>query len=461
MKKSFIAFLLVFALAMTALAVGGGVLLDWQDDIVFTETTEFGQISAAEGLEIQVKMQEQDRLFWESTFTVEETPRAESNFTYLYHRAEQSREQVGNVIMPTDSIGFGIEGSNLELKTHEEGLMIKPVEDVAQRTAAGETRTETLYLKDYYAYYPIRLNLDVSYGYFGGIAKRVEYHTGFVDVSDVFRIPIQDHVKVEVVVTKDLAGGLQSVRSNPASIESSFGVDYDGIVTQNAAYVALTDPGRNGPDYSQIQLGYGLYHMPLVVEDRGSHVGVEGLYNQLANIWPVDYPSAVITGVEKAADDSRIYLTTREQDGCWLTVLSTKDHSLMAQLPIGNMESPGVRLDEELLVLTGYDRPLQQHRIIAYHMETWEKWLDAELPVDQNHQMTYPIAAFDGNRLAVADRKSGFSSIRLLIFEENGLAYMGELVSEVGWIGWPMWYDSYGEYMGFAMTWKLKLHRKP
>ena len=454
MKKSFIAFLLLFALAAAVLTVSCFVLLDWQDDIAITEITEYGHISAAEGLEIQLKVWREDQLLWKSVFAVEKEPQAKTDFTYKYVEYEQPRVQVGNVIMPAADISFGISGSNLELAAHEEGLMIKPVNDVVARTAAGETRTETLYLKDYYEYYPISLDLEISYGYFDGKPERVEYHPGQIDVSDIFRIPVQDHVQVKVEVIKDSSGGLQYVQSDPASAESGLGVRHDGFVTQNAAYVALTDPGRNGPDYSQIQLGYGLYQMPLEVENRGDHVSVEGLYEQLTNVWPVDYPNAIITAVEGSADNERIYLTTREQDGYWMTVISTGDHSRIARFSIGQMESPSVLLEEGVLAVIGYDSQFQEKRIVAFDMQTWEKWLDASLPADQDYEMVYPVAVYDGTRLAVADRKSGYSRIRLLIFTETGLEYMGELIPENDGHSWILRNDYSDGDVGFTMAWQ-------
>lgn len=436
MKKSLIAFLLVFALAITALAVGGGALLDWQRENNITEETLLGDASAAEGLQINVKANFAEQLFWETEFSAATDPSAESDFTFYTSRQGEERIWIGNTNIALDSVHFGISGTNLDLSGHDEQLMMKPVQDVESRTAAGETRQETLYLKDYYDYYPIRLDMDSFWGYYGNEIREYRYTTGLVDISDLFRIPVQDDLQVTVDVTKDSDGRVNRVNSQAVLSDSGYEFYNDSVVTREASYFVFVYRGANHPDYSEVKLGYGLYRMPLEMDDRASYIRVEGRYSQIENVWPINYPETVITALDKGEDDSRLYLTTLEPDGAYMTVLRTKDHTQIARLYLGGMDSPEVRMDEELLVLTGYDFQLSQHRILAFDMETWEPWLNAELPVDEDCGMSQPVIAFDGIRLAVADWLDWDGSVRVLIYRAEGLQYMGDYRTDLSRTFW-------------------------
>ena len=109
-------------------------------------------------------------------------------------------------------------------------------------------------------------------------------------------------------------------------------------------------------------------------------------------------------------------------------------------------------MDDRILVVTGYDQRLGQHRIIAFDMQTWEKWLDEELPVDEHCDMQRPVMAFDGERLAVADflTYTGMS-LRLLIYQNDDMQYMGDY--KVQSIRGPWWIRT-NEKDSLILTWQ-------
>ena len=428
MKKSMIAFVLIFALAVTGLAVGGGALLDWQDDLDVTEETVSGDVSAAEGLQVYTRGHHRSYFLWETTYDAAKEPNSRTDFTYFTTSQNYREPEESTVRLESKSPFFQMSGSGIVISM-DDSVYTKPAVDVALRTENGTTHTETVRLKDYHDYYAVGLDIYYGRNFLSklGLLNTVS-QSSTVDLTDYFQIPVNEELQMDISVTRNEKGQLTEVKSSPpeGKSEYDYSLSSDGVVTSDAVWFALTPYNEQNLDLSQLKLGYGLYRAPLYRYDVTS---LQPSAGGLKNVWPVDYPNTVIRSVDQNEDGTRLFVLTKEQEGFFMNVLSTEDCSLIDRLAMQEMSPYLVHLVEDLLVLVSYDQQLQQHRIVAYDLQTHEKWLDGELPVDQIYDMQEPAFAFDGERLAVADFGLSNGFLRLLIYGPEGLRYMGQYSS--------------------------------
>lgn len=428
MKKSLIAFLLVFALAITALAVGGGALLDWQDDLDVQEETVLGDISAAEGLRLHTRAHHRSYFLWETAYSAAKDPGSQTGFSYYYTSQDYQRPGESEAGLNSKSMFFTMSGGGLVISSNDD-LYTKPAVDVALRTGINQTHTETVRLKDYYDYHTVELEVDYSREFLSDLdlLHSVYSHDNY-NLTEFFKIPVSEDIRMEISVTKDAKGNLSKVSSDPPENQKSeydYGLHSDGVVTNDAVWFALTPLDAQSLDLSQLKLGYGLYRVPLEKYQRDDRATLQIVGYEIENVWPVDYPNALIRSVDRNEDGTKLFVLTKEPEGFFMNVLSAADDTVIARIEMEEMSPYLVRLVDNLVVLVSFDQQKQQHRIVAYDLQSHEKWLDAELPVDQDYDMQKPAFAFDGERLAVADFRRGTASVQLVIYGPEGMRYMG------------------------------------
>lgn len=430
-----LAVLLVISAAWMALA--HGAVTAWQDDVVIGQTTLLGSAEAAVGLQITVKPQKQERLFWQTTLMAAEEPKPETEFLYYSYPQYDSSEPVNAVYLYLEGLNYGIGGNDIVLEeyesdAHHSGIrMVKPAIDVASRTQAGQTLTEQLYLKDYYEVYPV--SLDWSYANVGKYAELDQQWSE--KLQQWLSIPVSEDTVVEVSVTRNEAGSITDVDCKELSGEQSrfYG---DGFAAEDGLYFYLNG---SPAELRNIACGFGIYYMPLETVKLGEEVAAWPNIDAVENIYPMNPESCrVIALLER--EDGTLLLLTEESGIPWLTLL-TRDGTVKQRLELPDLaeeESYSIWQGEnELLVLKIYAEQRKEDRILVLPRENglYTLWLEAEFPdneiwpKDDNYGAYYhdPVLAFDGERLAIGCLQSNWqtASFRIMTYDQTGLTYAG------------------------------------
>ena len=207
-----------------------------------------------------------------------------------------------------DESDFGLDGLGPLLK------------DVYDRTPDGEARAETLRLRDYLTYYPFSVDLTLglsSEDY--GTAEPVQgydnvayYGTeGTEDVTqainDYFRFPIAEDATLEVKLDKDGEGRIVEISCTPD--DDHFGsLDPLSIELSDGLWFSFYRWDDGVLDYSEVPGGYGLYHLPVTLEQGRYGLALTPRPDRLETVVSLpDGASAV--DLRRSADGTALLLT--------------------------------------------------------------------------------------------------------------------------------------------------------
>ena len=418
-------------------AVGTSAVNAGQDDIVVTETTLAGEAAAAEGLMVETVLNEDRQLYWRTTHAVSTEPNAVTEFKFY-----QSRQDTGyeggyqEVYFSTGGADFGMSGSiDLEDRLNEylyggSTELLLPVIDLAERTAAGETKTEVMQLNRYYDYYPVALDASwVASEHTAGV-QRVHAE----QLTDYLRIPVPDNDYIEVTVTKDVSGQVVEVSCNSYETEGETAYTYGNtVVAGDAIYLLL----RGSHDYSQIKGGYGLLRIPisyitkygnLYYEEPEAYLNM----TEIENVYPLDTGMSEKFLLKEGMDDSELLLFEQTDDGVILRVLDTADFTVRQEMKLNREEEPCVWYHEDLLIMgdANYGKADGTLQVLRRINGQYSLWLETTFYPLNDTQTIYSdlTFVFDGTRFAMADFSNVYTcgSHRVTVYDETGLVYAGD-----------------------------------
>lgn len=415
MRKILILFAVLLVLSVAILAAGQGRISAMGDDVTITETTVAGDPAAAEGLTVSLHPTYGSHLEWRTVFAAGADPEPKTQYHYSAKTLDDVRTGTPSVWMQIGGLNFSMSATggevDLEDDTDRMGFvaMLRPAADVAARTQPGETRTETVSLRDYYDYYSLYLD------FYGGVDQ-----TGQAALSDYFRIPVQADVRVEVSIYKDEAGTVYQVECN--TLDGGASAYGYGLFTEQGVFLGLgTEDGESGgtqADFSEIQGGYGIYFIPMEQEILAT--------DRIENIYPMDPDTEQYVTMEQSFDGTQLLLFTRERGQLFLTVLDLETLETIQRLELPTAETPTIWQTEDLLVLRVYE---ESPRLLALPREdgVYRLWLNIPEFQFENVWYTEPSLSFDGGRLALAyfENKYNKVSFCLTVYDETGLTYAG------------------------------------
>ena len=436
MRKILILFAVLLALSIGVI-VSSAVQMDARhENITITEETLFGDPAAAEGLSVSTLGHRKSRLFWHTSYEAGADPRPETEFTYSNERIYEEGDYVGSFDLRMSFLNGGMSGNvdleaelDIEAKNNSEDLQpLLALIDVASRTEAGEEHHELVRLSDYYTYLPLGFHFTPRDGYSPYENEVVIWKY----LNSVFKLPISEDLMLDVTVAKNAEGRIYNV---------DFYEHYDeeAVVTQTYTPSAIRDDGVffgmfGNADYSQIEVGYGLYYMPIGelehVEGYSSGMELYGLLPECRNIYPMELSDCEEGSLMLSADEEQVYALTKEQGEIVLTVFDGKTFEVLQQLRPGTNQLPEVWCDENIVALVTGDENWENFRLQVYLVEDGllKLWLDTELyPNGENGPYWYvePVMSFDGERLAIVQYFDHYnaSSHRILIYDQTGLQY--------------------------------------
>jgi hypothetical protein len=428
-KKAF-----ALALVLLFLSVGGMAYVFAKTDaakaqVTFAKTVKYGDDAAAEGLEVTDCTDYNNHLFWNSTYSAL-SDAAKTDFSFFSGKQDSTVPEPYGV-----SIGNNMwalwnwpnPGGSDKLPSAQ-----KAYQELLDETPAGQERSETFKLRDYYDYYPLEVHINVP-------GKTVDSGGFFAEsyankFQDFFKIPVLEDETVTITVEKGMNG---SAGSGSSSTESdTFYFSSISAMTDDACYFTFDPHSSEGKlmDTSAIPGGYGIYCLPC----KNGEINLSGL----KTAYKID-PQYRVFGLHASADGKRLLLLTHEDALCFLTVLDAETMEPLQSLELADLPADGyvwnnyfyddffvIYLSDGKMVVT--DEKDGKYRK-AMTVETSAK--DRSL-----YNPTYDaVMDWDGERLAVASylptsvdgHDFDNCSFCAAVYDRTGLAYFGEYLSSL------------------------------
>lgn len=392
-------------------------------EITVSEQTLAGEPSAVGGLVLETYQNKDRHLFWHTTCLAGENPAVTTEFDCSLTTRQTNEEDHVSLMLSVGTGGFGISSSGglQREETWELSDMMEPAWDVADRTEAGESRTETVRLNEYYDTFQVVLESAGTIAVMNDAIRQewLDFLTAY------FQIPIPDEVLWEVSVTKDELGQVVTVNCVTYP-EASAG--YANCVRIGSDVYFLI---QGQLDVSHIQGGYGIYRIPgeLVEEYNGTSLATPQLQlkvKELENIYPLDPPIVDQVTLEAGPQEGTLLLLRQMDDQVRVRILNAESGTSRQELLYEANQMPEIWYCEDLLILVTNRETI---RVYALEDGIYQLWMEDTLyPLTDNSAYYVPELAFDGSRLAIVASESRYfsASSRVTVYDETGLLYAGD-----------------------------------
>ena len=422
MKRSLILTLLIFVLSAAALCASHSVINAQKDAITITETVLYGDRAAAEGIEVLSSTHNGFHLFWDTSYTFEDELKVHTDF--LFSQVKNYGEY-NPVFLPSLSVSdyfdYSISGNNIILEdVYEQGvrrLPMKAVRDVAGRTPAGETLEEIIYLKDYYDYYPLFLDIN-----FPRSVVTTPYNNLY-DMTDYLKIPVSETQSLRLSVTKDSTGNITQVRSHKESGRLFLSVL--SVFTDSGYYFYINAFDETGIVELPESVS-GIHYIPFVKTEGSLMPSFEDI--RLA--YPLENELLYLL---KSPDGSRLMLFANENDSITLSIIEAKTMSLLQKTVLfEDFEDLFLHRIEQYdhffvaYLSDGRFRLLQEDENGSCEIKLRGNFYECS-DIDENAFYNEMVMDYDGQRLAVVFYQLRHScGTYLMVYDKDGLAYAGK-----------------------------------
>ena len=446
MGKAFALTVALLVLAAAGMCLAYGDVYQPHDQVVLTENVLYGDKTQAEGLTVAYSSTYDNRLFWDTTYVVGETPAMDTAYTFYASGHDTQAPQHFDGVLLESYVEYGWDFDSQQEQT---GLA-RAYKELYEATALGEESTRVVYLKDYMEYYPIGATLDLpgtqlswsSYYYETDLADPEPGTERYViqAFQEFFQIPVLEEEQIEISVAK--AGN--GVSWGSGSTESdSFYVMTQSVLTEAACYFTFGSHTQQGNlvDTSRIPGGYGVYCLPYFdgATQNGRICGAKA--DELAMVYPLDPAvETLYLGVNK--DQTKLLLHTRENGKYTVTVIEIATMTALQKLEL--MEWP--KDESGFFVYEGEDYFAavlcwDQLAVVACNKEGEYDWRFA-VPIG-NEEATdinlepEAVTEYDGQKLVVVNflrderRRLETCGFYLAVYDAAGLSYFGEYKSSL------------------------------
>ncbi len=455
MRKAFalfIAILIFFAGLYSAIFIK---INKEKDNVTVTENIVYGDKTYAEGVTVSTTSRYGQKLQWKTEYTIGEIPLTKTDFNFYpfeirYEDSEIRRKLSLYTIFNFsttaddyyDNIYSGIKNAYKEMMKDAEPYVLQE---------------KTILLSDYYDYYPLAVdvnfeNLHISYPFFYRSAS--EYELTIIDsFNKFFRIPVIDGHMLSINAIADEDGNItQWGTSHTDESPDNFEVYLEGSITDDKCFLSFDNRTANGKtvDVSNVPGGYGIYCLPFTEAD-GS---VQFDFDNMRNVYPVDEKNSVYE-IHLSDDNSHLYVMTRENNKCVLTVIDTEAYDKKFSLEITNFEkgySYISNVGENFILYTTYDEINDKNYFTVVSIDESREY---------NNEFTVPydyigdFAKWDGEFIYLADTVNYDDSniqpcrFNFNVYNKDGLKFRGEydLSLSTGFDG--NFSSSYYVYIGY------------
>lgn len=438
MRRSLAILLVLVLLCSCGVAYAAGELIDDSDEVRIEEIVRYGDPSVAEGISIDTAVTCRRHLFWNTSHTVGRAEEVETAFRfsadteYDYDTSYYSAVNLRSGL----EFNFDMEGSPVW----------EAYEALAATTPAGQSGEATVYISDYYDYYPVSVDVDtpsfVMTTYSGRYIMTAEEQAIYDAFNDFFRIPVLEDDRRTISLDKRIDGEVYSWGSSWTDCDT-YSIYSQCVARDDAVYFTVTNRSQNGEimDFSLVPGGYGIYKMPYTSSYSGTSDVEHSPFmyahaDELEMVYPLREEQCVEFFAE-SPDGNKLLLFTHAYGLMELTVI---DAATMATLQVIEIMSG----DEEDNMWTMY----LEDDFIALHISddrlalismnpVGEYGLEFIVEMNPENETLYYLGRdnaldWNGEQLAVA----GFASpedpgyyytcdYHLAVYDETGLLYFG------------------------------------
>lgn len=237
MKKTIFLTLTLLIIAVCGISFAAGQIKALGNNVTIKETVLAGDKKVAEGITVTTNANyENSPMKWRTAYTVGTEPKLDCEFEYNQDWADDrewpSNSSYVSVYMPLSDTEEWEREYVDEKPDFEEDLATPEflVQPVIDKTKAGGTYKETVFLQDKLTYYPISFSF--------GTPWYVYYDDEEADAY--FRIPVPKDDRLEIKVQKDTNGNCKQLE---IAAEKVAAIEATGIVNEEekAVYLFLTD----------------------------------------------------------------------------------------------------------------------------------------------------------------------------------------------------------------------------
>lgn len=374
MKRTFLALCLVLALVVGGVGAAAHTLWDQAGAVAFSAQTRQGDPAAAQGLAATQQAlcrpgyhtlgRATANLQWDLTFDLGDPAASRAAFSTPGEAAPEANLDAGvRVSFPHQGemlfAGYGISAEALAQGAGDESIdprLVPLCLDVASRTPAGGSHTETVDPSQYLDAYPLQVDLDLadvtplpqSSADLGAVEQAAQAQNPAAQEAfqAFFSFPFAPDTRWEVTVTKGDSGWpnpdwISQITIRPTGPDPV--MEVLSAPGKDAVYFAFTPALGSGgqlADFSQVPGGYGIYRLALSGNQGGDF---QAQLDSLELVYPLDPQGGGVTGLTLSPDGSTLFLVTCQGGGEHLRRPGHRRGDLPPDLPPagGGLLSPG------------------------------------------------------------------------------------------------------------------------
>ncbi len=442
MKKIIALVLLLCVLSASAIGMVAIQVNADKDTVTIKENAMYGDSAMAHGLSIRMLAHYNDHLYWDVSYAPGEEPVTKTDFDFSL----REKHEVGAAVYDGISldISYPLEWDTTSPQEQLTGLS-KAYRELYESTPEGEEATKTVYIKDYYDYYPISVRIHLPQTVWTGDdalttvegAKAGDEIYEYANFREFFKIPVDPSETIEVVVDRDKSNGIMS------QIISSMGYPLYALSTYTSSgvcYFSIYNRTNDGTivDTSRIPGGYGLYSFQF---GRTEGVYDTGVYaDTLRMVYALD-EEVVVKHITTNADQTKLLLFTLEGDtgDLYMTVIDIATMTAEQKLPLADCDFYHIWEYEKFMVLGMSDRIalITLDEDGSYELRLMAATPDA-VNADFHRLFASTTMVYDGERLVMINslhekqyQTLEICSFYLAVYDKNGLSYYGEYESSL------------------------------
>lgn len=429
MKKYITTAVLITAISLTGIIAAALWINGQQDNVSIEEVSFRGSRAAAEGVQLTNSFSWSGKLNWTTSYDAADTSQPKTVFDLKpWGSLEVSSDCSLEVSTPFNT-GLISENAGIHLKNSDP--LGKVINDVASRTKPGKTHTETIKLKDYFQYYPLRIDIYTENYY----SEDVNY------ISDRLKIPVQKDHTAEVTVRKDARDTIVEI-----SCDSNSYLTVSNHMTKKGCYFTVNKmeylPVKSSHEWKSINLpseAQNIYYIPFTANQKMKGKICSNL-KEMKKLYALEDGGRLVS-MTASRDKKNFYLITAEHGSAYFSFVERKSMKLKQKIYLYNVPEHYLNFrnsieQNDTLALFFYDG---QYFLLSQKNDRFSMALKGKLPTitisNQNNYLPEITAIdYDGTKAAFAastrvynDAQQNSSDRTILyIFSSGGLEYMGE-----------------------------------
>lgn len=421
-----------------------------KDQVTYTDTIHYGDASMTEGLTVECNTQYDQKLFWNTTYKAGTSPSTETAYRFYTMDQQEYYESPKGISLESYTDNYYDTSLSEDDPLYDIPLIYH---NLYNKTDVGESKSEIVYLKDYFEFYPI----DIYIGFPDDSYHLSQHERNYMSedeakqlksFSDYFKIPVLEEHAVRVEMDKRDESGYSSGSSDAGS--DIFYLDSFSAIDEEYVYFTFNPHTLNGNlvDLSHIKDGYGIYRFPYSKKPDVLSDMYDVNFEELSMVYPLD-PAEQIHYMSISEDKTKILLfgEDNKNTGSKIIVIDTKTLQTLQTIHIDSIE----REDKSTEILCTQDVHHYQDfmvlqcssRYLVVLTTTEDRLYNPEYVIDisaaPNHIYDNVISnfywkcgfAWNGQELAIVqplDIERSYTyyqspGFQLSIFDKNGLKY--------------------------------------